>query len=279
MTKPLVSIVIPGWNSGPWLKNCLPTINTQTYKNIEIIIVDNDSKDQTTDLAKKYKARIYDYFPKVPKGFFDAPYRRNYGATKAKGKYIFYIDADMELERNVVQESVELCESGKANAVIVREDSFGVGIWAAAKNLERQCYWGDDTVESPRFVEARVWRKLGGLDELLGGGGDDWDFYQKLRDEGYIIARTKSMIKHNEGDLSLKKLMKKRFMYGQDSLKYIAKRPGAASLSYFPIRKSYIQNWRLFVSRPRDTVAFIVMRIAEYSAAAVGIIRSLILKK
>lgn len=279
LKKPLVSVIIPAKNSGFFLENCLKSIKKQSYSKIETIIIDSKSTDNTSDLAKKYKAKLFNYFPKVLPGTFDAPYRRNYGAKKAKGKYVFYIDADMELTRNVISEAVRLCEKKNADAVIVAEDSFGEGVWARAKNLERMCYWGDDTIEAPRFVRKETWDDLGGLDELLGGGGDDWDLYQKLLNKGYKVSRTKSKIMHNEGRLKIVKLIRKRYMYGRDSLKYIKKRPGAATLSYFPIRKSYLKNWKLFLSRPMDTFFFVIMRASEYLAASVGIVRSLILDK
>jgi hypothetical protein len=209
----------------------------------------------------------------VPKGTFDAPHRRNHGAALANGQYIYYVDADMELQPDVVAEAVALC-TGDMKAVILPEDSFGEGPWARAKNLERRCYWGDDTVEAPRFFPVPVWNELGGLDESLGGGGDDWDLYEKFKERGYRAARTQSLVRHNEGALSLKKLMKKRFMYGRDSAKYVAKRPAAGLISYFPIRMAYLRNWRLFLSRPMDSVCFVVMRTFEYGAGAVGAIYS-----
>ncbi len=271
---PLVSIVIPGKNSGWLLEKCLSCIKKQTYKHIEIIIVDSGSKDQTASLAKKYHCKLYNYYPHVQKGLFDAPHKRNYGAKKAKGKYIYYVDADMELTPRVVTEAVNACI--KYDAVIIREDSFGEGIWARAKNLERRCYWGDDTVEAPRFVKRSIWNKLGGLDELLGGGGDDWDFYQKLVENGYQVGRIKAIVMHNEGKLNISKLFRKRFMYGRDALKYIVKRPMIASRSYFPIRPAYLRNWRLFLGRPHDTIFFLIMRFIEYSGSGLGIIYSFI---
>lgn len=274
--KSLVSIIIPAKMSAMLLEDCLKSIQEQTYKNIETIIVDSDSGDGTKELAKKYKCTLYNYFPKVKKGLFDAPHKRNYGVKKAKGEYIYYVDADMQLTPNVVREAVE--KMATYDAIIIPEDSFGIGIWARAKNLERQCYWGDDTIEAPRFVKKSVWTKLGGLDEILGGGGDDWDLYQKLLENGYKVSRIKSLTMHNEGDLKLSKLIKKRFMYGRDSLRYITKRPATASLSYFPIRKAYIKNWRLFAKRPGDTCAFIIMRTAEYTGAFFGILYSLLIK-
>lgn len=269
-----VSIIVPTRNSERFLENCLRSIKRQSYKNIELLIVDGKSTDRTLEIAERYMAKVLIYIPKVPKGTFDAPHKRNYGVKKAKGTYVYYVDADMELKPTVVKEAVELAEKG-ADAIVIPEDSFGKGLWAQAKNLERRCYWGDDTIEAPRFFKKTVWLDVGGLDETLGGGGDDWDLYQKVKDNEYTIARTKSLVMHNEGNLSLQALCKKRFMYGRDTFKYIQKRPKAGSASYFPIRKAFLKNWKLFVRRPKDTGAFVVMRSAEYVSGFSGIIYSL----
>ncbi len=277
MKKGLVTIVIPGWNSGKRLPACLESIKNQSYNSIEVLIIDNFSKDETKTVAKKYKAKVYDYDPKLPKGVFDATYRRNYGAKKASGEYVYYLDDDMRLTQDVVKEAVEQCKKG-ADAVILPEESFGEGIWAEAKWLERRCYQGDDTVEAPRFFKKAVWDALGGLDTTVGGGGDDWDMYQKLLQKGYKVARTKSLVMHDEGNLELYKLLRKRFMYGRDSLRYIKKRPGVATQSYFPIRMAYIRNWKFLLSHPIITTRFIIMRTGEYGAGALGILYSFIKK-
>lgn len=277
MNKPLVSLIIPTKNSGLFLENTLKSIKNQTYTPIETILVDGNSQDNTLNLAKKYKTIVYQYNPKVPKGFFDAPHRRNYGVKKAKGKYVYYLDADMELPKELIKEAVELCEK-IYDALILPEDSFGEGVWARAKNLERRCYWEDDTIEAPRFFKKSVWQKVGGLDESLGGGGDDWDMHQKLLETGYKVGRTKAIVRHNEGRLELKKLFRKRFMYGKDSLLYLSKRPKTGTKSYIPFRSAYFKHLDLFVKRPVDSFFFVVMRTTEYVAGASGIIYSLLKK-
>lgn len=278
MKNALVSIIIPTRNSAIFLENTLKSIASQSYKYIETIIVDGRSTDTTLAIARKYKAKVYLYVPNLPPGTFDAPYKRNYGVKKAKGDYVYIVDADMELTKHVVRESVALCTKG-FDAVIIPEDSFGTGIWAQAKNLERRCYWGDDRSEAPRFFKRKVWNIVGGLDANIGGGGDDWDMYQKIQDNGYKTGRIKSLVMHNEGNLKLLRLLKKRFMYGKDALKYVKKRPATATISYFPIRASYIRHWRMFASRPKDTIAFIYMRTLEYSAGFLGILYSFVEKK
>lgn len=267
----MVSIIIPVKNSAFYLKNCLESIRRQSYKEFEVILIDSNSTDETKTLAREYYCQLFQYQPKINKGAFEAPHKRNFGASKAKGQFIYYLDADMELEKNVLKESVALCQEGY-DAVIISEDSFGKGIWAQAKNLERRCYWGDDTIEAPRFVKTGVWNKIGGVDTSVGGGGDDWDLYQKLLDHGYRVGRIKSLVRHNEGNLRLTKLIKKRFMYGTQTMRYISKRPKAGVRSYFPIRKAYIRHWKLFLQRPRDAVAFVIMRSAEYTAGFAGIV-------
>lgn len=273
--KETVSIIIPTKNSARFLGNCLEHIQAQTYDDIEVIVVDGTSTDATLQIAKKYKSTIYTYVPQVKMGTFDAPHKRNFGVEKAKGKYVYYVDTDMELPKGLIAEAVRLFSQGY-DALIVPENSFGKGVWASAKNLERQCYWGDDSIEAPRFFKKKVWQELGGLDESLGGGGDDWDLYQKAKEKGYKIGRTKNIVQHNEGELKLGALWKKRFMYGRDSVRYITKRPRAGVKSYFPIRKAYLKNWKLFFKRPIDTCAFILMRSLEYIAGFSGVIYTFI---
>ena len=185
------------------------------------------------------------------------------------------MDADMEIARYVVSEAVDAYDKG-FDAVVIPEDSFGKGPWARAKNLERRFYWGDDTVESPRFFTKKSWQELGGYDENIAGGGDDRDLYQKALEQGQKIGRIKSLVMDNEGDLQLINLLKKQFMYKREVFKYIRKRPLASIKGYFPIRRSHIINWRMFASRPEDTFFFVVMKTGEVIAGALGMLYSLV---
>lgn len=267
-----VSIVIPTENSANVLDACLRSIRQQTYKNTEIIIVDGKSSDETIQIAKKYKCRIYSYLPKVKKFAYDASHKRNYGAAKAKGRYIYWVDADMRPQPQLIAEAVTLSHS--FDAVILPEESIGAGVWARAKNLERRCYWNDNTVECPRFFKKEIWDDIGGLDESLGAGGDDLDIHQKTLEQGYTVARTQSLVIHDEGRLTLTKLFYKRFRYGRDILKYLYKRPKNSIISFFPIHLAYLRNWRLFVQRPVDALFFVIMRSTEYIAGFLGILYS-----
>ncbi len=273
--KDLVSIVIPTKGTADFLENCLKSIRAQNYKNIELIIVDGYPDNETLNLIKKYKVTLLKYTPILKKGTFDAPYKRNFGVKKAKGTYVYYVDADMELSKNLIKEAVQLCKV-KYSALILPEDSFGVGIWARAKNLERRCYWGDMGIEAPRFFNKKIWEKVGGLDQSLASGRDDGDLFYKLLENGYKVGRTKNIVRHNEGNLTVAKLFNKKYRYGKDVLKYVSKRPKIGIYSYLPIRMSYIRNWKLFIARPADSVVFVIMKIIESAGGLTGVAYSLI---
>src|SRR5689334_6414602 len=98
----MVTVVIPTKNSAVFLEACLQSIRKQTYRPIEIILIDSHSQDATGSLAKRYKARVYQFEPSVRPGTFEAPHKRNYGVSRARGEYVYYVDADMELSRGVV---------------------------------------------------------------------------------------------------------------------------------------------------------------------------------
>lgn len=277
MKKGLVSIIIPTKNSSHLLKRCLQKLRKQSYKNIEILIVDGKSKDIKTliQLTKKFHCTLYTYAPKVKKGLFDATKKRNFAVHKSKGEFIYHFDADMEITSEVIHDSIDICAKG-FDAVTIPEDSFGEGVWANAKNLERRFFWGDNTIESPRFFTRKVWEDLGGYDENIAGGGDDRDIYQQLQKQGYKVGRIKSLVMHNEGVLTLFYLMKKQFMYKREALKYIKKRPLISIISYFPIRKAHIIHYRMFLSRPKDTFFFVIMKTAESIAGISGMLYSLV---
>src|SRR5919108_5716122 len=96
-TTPLVSLIVPTLNAEHLIEACLRSIATQTYNNIEVIVVDGFSLDNTVTIAQRY-ARVYKYGPDQTKGrVFGAPAQRNFGVQHSRGEYVYYVDADMEL--------------------------------------------------------------------------------------------------------------------------------------------------------------------------------------
>ena len=280
MINPLVSVIIPTKNSSKTLEACLKSIKNQTYKNIELIIVDNDSTDKTKEIAKRYNAKFFVAGPDQSKErVFGAPYQRNYGFREAKGEYLYYLDADMELPENLIEECVEMMLANvKCKAIIVAEESFGIGFWAKCKWLERRTYWGDDFVEAPRFFDKNMLEYMEYLDVTV--GSDDWDLALRMRQIGQLILRTKNYIIHNEGNLTLSKLVNKRFLYGKDVFKFKEKHGTKKFYIYFtPFKKSYFKNMSFLLSHPLLFSGMIFMRICEYAGGGAGIIYSRFIKR
>jgi glycosyltransferase involved in cell wall biosynthesis len=118
-TKPLVSVIIPCYNVSAYIEEALFSVLKQTYDALEIIVVDNNSTDDTVEKIKRMQA---DYpgiqlLTETSKG---ASFARNKGLVIAKGKYIQFLDADDLLLPGKIEAQVSLAESsGKNSAVVV----------------------------------------------------------------------------------------------------------------------------------------------------------------
>lgn len=104
--KPLVSIIIPCYNATPWLAETLKSTLVQTWKNIEIIIVDDGSKDNSLSVAKSFESSQVKVISQLNQG---ASVARNAALKEAQGDFIQYLDADdllapdkIELQLNIL---------------------------------------------------------------------------------------------------------------------------------------------------------------------------------
>lgn len=262
----LVSVIITTLNSQSTLPACLKSITKQSYRPIEILIVDNNSTDETRDIARKITPYVYTRGP-------ERSSQRNYGAKKAKGTYFLFLDADMELTSRVIEECVEkMMMNRNVAAVTIPEQSKGEGFWAACKALERQCYLGDPNIEAARFFDRGIFRQFGGYDESM-TGPEDWDLPYRIRST-YTIDRIQNFITHNEGNVKLLKLAIKKFYYGKSATEYIKRHFGRSVVQqvFYFLRPSLYRNWRLLVRYPHFAVGMIVMLLVEQCAGAAGIL-------
>lgn len=94
MKKPLISIIIPTFNSEKFIKESLDSAINQTYRNIEIIIIDDNSTDKTESLIKNFKWENTAYIYIKNKFNIGAASSRNIGIRVAKGEYIAFLDSD-----------------------------------------------------------------------------------------------------------------------------------------------------------------------------------------
>lgn len=114
---PKVSIIVPIYNVEMYIEKCLETLVNQTLKDIEIILVNDGSKDSSAEIAKKYLEKYPEkiiYLEKENGGLSDS---RNYGLPHAKGEYIAFLDSDDYVEENMYEEMYELAKKEDSDMV------------------------------------------------------------------------------------------------------------------------------------------------------------------
>jgi glycosyltransferase involved in cell wall biosynthesis len=157
-SNPLVSVTIPTYNSDKTLTKCLESIRNQTYKNVEVIVVDNYSKDKTVEIAKKYSAKIIEKKCNKPEA-------RNIGILSSKGDYILLLDSDMMLEKEVVEKGVAKFYNEGCDALFIDEEYLDDGFLKKCRNLEKIAYRGNPIIEAPRFYKKILLLKLSSMKE------------------------------------------------------------------------------------------------------------------
>lgn len=262
----MVSVVISAYNEERTLPRLLASIKSQTYPRLEIIVVDDSSQDNTAKVCKKIGVKVY------TRTHSERSIQRNFGAKVAKGKYILFLDADMELSADVIGSCVYLAKSHDWSALVIPEKSFGDNYWAKAKAMERNCYIGDSEIEAVRFIKHSAFDQTGGYDYQM-ISGEDWDLHKRLLKHGYKIGRTNELIIHHEGKLSYFKVLKKKFYYSQKSDQYIKKNvTGLRDILRFIIRPSIFKNWRLLLTDPLHIPGLILLVWGEMLVGGLGAI-------
>lgn len=152
---PEVSVIVPVYNVEKYLERCLNSLVNQTLENIEIIIVNDGTKDNSEEIIKKFMEKYPQkivYLKKENGGLSDA---RNYGIPYAKGEYIAFLDSDDYVEKDIYKEMYELAK--KENSDMVECDF----LWKYPNKVREdigQVYKGKkEMLEKVRVV---AWNKL-----------------------------------------------------------------------------------------------------------------------
>ncbi len=264
---PKVTIIITTKNSAKTLEPLLSSLKKQTYTDFETLVVDNNSTDVTKEISNKYKAS---FFTKGP----ERSVQRNFGASKAKGKYLFFLDSDMTLSETVIADCVKkISTSDSIGGVIVPEKSFGNNFWAKAKAFEREINEGEAYFEAARFFPTKVFEEFKGYQPDI-TGPEDWDLPKRISKK-YQIKRISSYIFHNEGSPTPLKLMKRKYYYGLTAHIYLQKNnlPTFSSQTVYLLRPAFYRQWKKLLSKPLLTLGMIVLLFFETLGGGVGYIR------
>ena len=253
----LVSVVVPTKNSEKYLEKCLKSIKNQTFQNFEIIVVDNFSTDKTPEIAQKYTNL---FFQKGP----ERSSQRNFGAKKANAKFLFFVDSDMELSPNLLEEVENKLTKNSNSLVVIPEFIPGRTLYSKAKNLEKRIYDNNDKIEAARAFDKNMFDKIGGFNEDM-VAGEDWDLDRRLEKIGGKKIRTKNITYHNEEDLGFFKSIQKKIYYAKKLTGY---KVGIQS------EVNPIYRLLIFFAKPllilKQPISFIYLILLRYTEFAIG---------
>jgi glycosyltransferase involved in cell wall biosynthesis len=256
----LISVIIPTKNNEKTLAKCLLSIKQQSYPNIETIIIDAFSTDQTKDIAEGLGAQLIQLQGERTKA-------KNYGAQHAKGEYVLFVDSDMILQPDVVRGCLDECVKGSAG-VIIPEASIGEGIWVRIRDFERSMYQSTK-IESARFFVRKHVLEVGGFDEDI-ITYEESTLPQKLERCGYKVnARISSFILHDEDGFELKKWLRKK-QYYSDTLKIYAERYPEYAREQLGVKnrvKIFLSNGNLkrLIRHPIPAFGVFILKGLEYA--------------
>lgn len=262
--EPLVSIIIPTYNSGKTLAKCLESIKNQSYADIEVIVVDKYSADRTKEIISEYCAKIIESDAQLSKA-------RNTGIKEAKGEFVFSVDSDMELSEKIIKDCVTTLQLDETvGGAIIPERSVGDSFWVGVRDWERSFYAGTE-VESARFFRKELVERVGGYDEEV-LFFEDSTLPQKIEKLGYNVkVHISSEIFHHEGDFSLFNWLKKKYYYGKTARIYRRKYKeyGKRQMSMLYRFGLFFRSKR-FYSKPLLAIGVLVLKSLEYCSAGLG---------
>ncbi len=221
MNNPLVTITIPTYNSAAFLDICISAIKNQTYKNIEINVVDGGSKDSTVDKLRSLGVtNIIINTKSLLASRFD-------GVKSANGEYVLMLDSDQVLESTAIETGVKMFQEG-LDILALEED-----VYSDKTFIEKLFKYDRKLVESvkdydpntsvilPRFYKKSILMKaFESIPETVlnkVGGQDHAIIYYEAWQLTHKVSSVPNAVKHMEPDTP-KKMWKKFYRWGATSV-------------------------------------------------------------
>jgi len=254
-----VSFVVPTRDAARTLRSCLESIRRQQYADVEVVVVDNGSRDATFAIA----AELADI---VAIGGPERGAQRNLGAALATGEVLVFADADMVFEPEVAREvHAQLARDERCGAVVIPELAFGTGFWARCRVLEKELYLDDPAVEAARGVRANDFATVGGYDESF-VGGEDWDLADRVAEVAGEVTRTEARVWHDEGRIRLGVTFRKKRYYGRGLATYVERERRR------PLGRRALHRPAQLARRPLLAAGLAVLKAVELAGATCGVV-------
>jgi glycosyltransferase involved in cell wall biosynthesis len=214
--SPFFSIIIPMYSSEKTINHCLDSVKSSMNFKYEIIIVDDHSKNKTNILIKKKNIKYY-----LLKKNMGAAYARNFGASKAKGKYLVFLDSDVMLHKVTLDNFYKLFK--KNNQIKILQASYDNSKYENLSTQYIQSYfhyylllknkkYAGSLVSACVSIEKKLFFKSGGFDlNYKSANVEDEELGYRLKKmKQKIFISNKLQVKHLVS-YSLPQLIKRNF--------------------------------------------------------------------
>jgi glycosyltransferase involved in cell wall biosynthesis len=186
--NPKISVIIPCYNYGRFVKEAVESVLEQTFRDFEIIIIDDGSDDPDTISVLR---KIEDQHPeiKIIRQQNGGPAKaRNRGIERSRGEFFLPLDADDTIEPEMLEECYqEISKDPKFGMVYTWVHFFGndEAIWKNGEyNFFDMLHTNQVTVSA--LVRKYAWEEVGGYDEDMRDGYEDWEFWIRLGKAGWF---------------------------------------------------------------------------------------------
>lgn len=256
----LVSVVVPTKNCVRTIERCLRSIREQIWPAVELVVVDNFSKDGTWSIAQEYADVAIQAGP-------ERSAQRNLGIERSTGDWVMWIDGDMVLPASILERAMEAARN--ADGVFIPEITVGAGYWTRCRALERSCCTEELLVQSPRLVRRSYMLETGGFVTSL-SGTEDAELRTRMLEDGCTLKWIPDLIVHDEGRMTLGGVLSKRYYYGRGLASYKNDHPGALSGQAKAAIGAYGRHWRRLAAQPGVALGAVLMRGMEAGAYGLG---------
>ena len=179
----LISIVIPTFNEQKTIGECLKSLKNQTYKPIEITVVDDGSSDSTRNIVEDSQN-----IKLLTQGHKGPGQARNLGVANAKGAILVFVDADMTFDKNFIKDLIKPILGGKIigtfskNEMVKNRNNIWSNCWNINKNLPPDRMIAKNYPDEAPVFRAILKKEFERVDgfETSGQYTDDWSLSRKL---------------------------------------------------------------------------------------------------
>ncbi len=213
LTNPKVSVVIPCFNDAEYLEEAVDSVLNQGVDDIEVLVVNDGSTDlQTIKILNNFSKPKTKIFHKENGHVSSA---RNFGIAKAKANYILTLDADDYYKKGFLRNAISILDNEPSiGAVICYVKGFGNRsfLWKPKGGDLKNFIVYNQALSSALFRK-ECWEKVGGFDEEMKRGYQDWEFWLRVTNEGWnidVIKKALYMYRQRSGSMITKSNKKRK---------------------------------------------------------------------